>query len=150
MKSFKMLMMAALTILSVSVFAQEKAGKKDTRKHATLYTCPMHDTVAMKKPGNCPICGMKLERSKKEQMKAEVTKNYSCPMHLEVSSDKPGKCPKCGMDLTLSPKEKMKIATVNGYSCPMHPDVTSDKPGKCPKCGMDLKEKKAGQPNHQH
>src|SRR5687768_1307499 len=100
MKTIKMLMMAALTILCVSVFAQEKAGKKDTLKHAKFYTCAMHDSVAMKKPGNCPVCGMKLQRSKKEQMKAEVTKNYSCPMHVDVTSDGPGKCTKCGMDLT--------------------------------------------------
>ena len=108
MKSVKMLMMAALTIMSVSVFAQEKAGKRDTLKHTKLYTCSMHDSIAMKKPGNCPVCGMKLERSPKEQMKAEVVKNYSCPMHADVVSNKPGKCTKCGMDLNLSPKEKMK------------------------------------------
>lgn len=152
MKSFKMLMMAVLTILSVSVFAQEKAGKKDTQKNLTLYTCPTHDTVAKKKPGNCPVCGMKLERSKKEQMKAEVTKSYSCPMHLDVTSDKPGKCTKCGMDLTLSPKEKMKMEVVKAYSCPMkcEGDKTYDKPGKCPKCGMDLKEKKEEHSKHDH
>ena len=90
-------MMAALTIMSVSVFAQEKAGKRDTLKHTKLYTCLMHDSIAMKKPGNCPVCGMKLERSPKEQMKAEVVKNYSCPMHADVVSNKPGKCTKCGM-----------------------------------------------------
>jgi transcription initiation factor IIE alpha subunit len=127
--------------MTVSVHAQEKAGKKDTQKHATLYSCPMHDTVAMKKPGNCPVCGMKLERSKKEQMKVAVMKNYSCPMHAEVTSNKPGKCSKCGMDLNLSPKEKMKKEVMKMYSCPMHSDITSNKPGKCSKCGMDLKEK---------
>lgn len=152
MKSLKMLMMAALTILSVSVFAQEKAGKKDTLKHYTLYTCQTHDTIAMKKPGNCPICGMKLDRSKKEQMKAEITKNYSCPMHINVTSDKPGKCTQCGMDLSLSPKEKMKAAVMNAFACPMkcEGDKTYNKEGKCPKCGMALKEKKADNPNHQH
>ncbi len=141
MKAFKMLVMAALTIMTVSAHAQEKAGRKDTLKHVTLYSCPMHDTVAMKKPGNCPVCGMKLERSKKEQMKADVTKNYSCPMHADVTSDKPGKCSKCGMDLNLSPKEKMKKEVMKVYSCPMHSDIKSNKPGKCSKCGMDLKEK---------
>jgi transcription initiation factor IIE alpha subunit len=152
MKSLKMLMMAAFTIMSVTVFAQEKAGKKDTLKHTKFYTCAMHDSIAMKKPGNCPVCGMKLERSKKEQMKAEVTKNYSCPMHADVTSESPGKCTKCGMNLTLSAKEKMKMEVVKAYSCPMkcEGDKTYAQAGKCPKCGMNLKETKKEDPNHKH
>jgi transcription initiation factor IIE alpha subunit len=152
MKTIKVLMMAALTILSVSVFAQEKAGKKDTLKHSKLYTCAIHDSIAIKKPGNCPVCGMKMERSTKEHMKAEVTKNYSCPMHLDITDDKPGKCTKCGMDLTLSAKEKMKMEVVKTYSCPMkcEGDKTYDKEGKCPKCGMTLKAIKEDDPNHKH
>jgi len=146
MKTIQLLMMAVFTIVSVNIVAQEKAGKKDKAPHATLYTCPMHDSVATKKPGNCPVCGMKLELSKKEQMKKDVTKSYSCPMHPEVTSDKPSKCSKCGMDLVKS-KEKTKTEVAKTYVCPMHADVTSDKPGKCSKCGMSLKEKKD---NHNH
>ena len=145
-----MLLIAALTISSVSIFAQEKAGKKDTFKHTKLYTCTMHDSIAMKKPGSCPVCGMKLERSKKEQMKAEVTKNYSCPMHADVTSDSSGKCTKCGMNLVLTAKEKMKMEVVKAYCCPMkcEGDKTYDKAGKCPVCGMALKEKKDDHSNH--
>jgi hypothetical protein len=138
MKPIKLLMMAVLTITSLIAFSQEKAGRKDTTQHIKLYTCPMHDSLAIKEPGNCPICGMKLQLSKKEQMKIEVTKAYSCPMHLEEKSDKPGKCSKCGMNLILSPKEQMKTDVMNNYTCPMHNDVKSDKAGKCPKCGMTL------------
>ena len=138
MKSIKILLMAVLTILSVSLFAQNKAGKKDVTPHKVFYTCPMHDTIAMTKPGNCPICGMKLQLSKKEEMKMGSKKNYSCPIHITEVSDKPGKCPECGKDLVLTPKEKMKMQAMKLYTCPMHPDVTSDKSGKCPKCGMDL------------
>jgi transcription initiation factor IIE alpha subunit len=87
---------------------------------------------------------MKLELSKKEQMKKEVTKSYSCPMHPQEVSDKQGKCSKCGMDLVLSTKEKMKTEAVHNYFCPMkcEGDKTYDKPGKCPKCGMALTEVK--------
>lgn len=150
MKTIKILVVVALTILSVSLFAQEKAGKKDTLQHIKLYTCTMHDSVSMKKPGNCPVCGMKLERSKKEQMKAEVTKSYSCPMHADVTSNSPDKCSKCGMNLTLSAKEKMKTEVVKAYACPMkcEGDKTYDKAGKCPTCGMALKEKNENHSNH--
>lgn len=141
MKIMNVLLMAVFSILAITASAQSKAGKKDNAKHPQLYTCPMHDSVAAKKPGNCPVCGMKLELSKKEQMKTTVTKTYSCPMHADVTSDKPGTCSKCGMSLTMSTKEKMKTEVMNHYVCPMHADVTSDKPGKCSKCGMDLKKK---------
>jgi transcription initiation factor IIE alpha subunit len=146
MKTIKMLMMAALTFVTITAAAQTKRGYKDTSQHIRIYTCPMHDTIAMKKPGNCPICGMKLQLSKKEQMKQQVTKNYSCPLHPDVVSDNPGKCPKCGASLTMSAKEKMKL----GYYCPMHPDEMSDKPGKCPICGMALQQQKAHHSNHKH
>ena len=141
-------MMAALTIFSVSVFAQDsttkkmKAPKQKTEK--IKYNCPMHPEVTSNKAGTCSKCGMDLTRSKKEQMKMEVMKMYTCPMHPEEKSDKPGKCSKCGMNL----KETEKIT--KAYTCPMHPDVTSDKPGKCSKCNMDLKEKKEDHSNHKH
>lgn len=135
--------MAVLTILSMTLFAQTKAGRKDTSKHLTVYSCPMHDTVAMKKPGNCPICGMKLQLSKKEEMNMSHNKNYTCPIHLTEVSDQPGKCSKCGMTLNLSPKEKNKLGAMTNYTCPMHDNVSSDKPGKCPNCGMKLTQVKA-------
>ena len=139
-----MLMIAALTISSVSVFAQEKAGKKDTTQSTVLYICPMHPDVIMDKAGKCPKCGMELSVSKKEEMKIAVTKNYTCPVHADVISASSGKCPQCGKKLMLSKKEEMKTEVVKSYTCPMHPDVTGDKAGKCPKCGMDLTMKKTG------
>ena len=145
MKSLKMLMMAAITILSVSVFAQDTAKHKMS-KHQTdkmKYSCPMHPEVTSDKPGKCSKCGMDLLKSNKEKMKMESMKMYSCSMHPEVTSDKPGKCSKCGMDLTRSKKEQMKMEVMKMYTCPMHADVISDKPGKCPKCGMDLTEAKS-------
>lgn len=105
MRSFKMLLMAAFTILSVSVFGQH--AKSDTAKmpmhkmgQKTMYTCSMHPEVTSDKPGKCPKCGMDLVKMKKEKGKQMAMKMYSCSMHPEVTSDKPGKCSKCGMDLT--------------------------------------------------
>ena len=138
-----MLMIAALTINSISVFAQEKAGKKDTTQHTVLYSCSMHPNFISDKPGKCPKCGMDLTQlSAKEQLKRDVTKVYTCPVHADVLSTQPGKCPKCGEDLLKSKKEQMKEEVVKNYTCPMHPEVASDKEGKCPKCGMALVEKK--------
>lgn len=37
---------------------------------AKLYTCPMHPTYTSDKPGDCPICGMKLVPVKTEDKPA--------------------------------------------------------------------------------
>jgi len=140
------LMIAALTINSLSVLAQEKAGKKDTTQHTVLYACPMHPNVTGDKPGKCTECGMDLSLSRKDEMKKQVTKTYTCPVHLDVISDKSGKCPQCGKKLSLSKKEQMKAEVMNMYCCSMHPDITSDKPGKCPECKMKLEKVAAAKP----
>lgn len=100
MKSFKILMMAALTILSAGAFAQDttmKAPKQKTEK--VKYSCPMHPAEISEKPGKCSKCGTLMNRSLKEKMKMEVMKTYTCPMHPDVTGNKPGKCSKCNMDL---------------------------------------------------
>ena len=130
-----------LVFASTYIFAQ-KAGRVDTLKHANYYSCPMHPEVTGHEPGKCPKCGMELNLSTKEQMKAKEMKNYTCPVHLDVTKHDPGKCPKCGKKLNLSPKEQMKAEVVKLYTCPMHPEVALDKEGNCPKCGKTLVEKK--------
>lgn len=53
--------------------------------------------VESDKPGDCPKCGMRLERNPAYlETKLKV---WTCPMHPEVRQDHPGQCPKCGMDL---------------------------------------------------
>jgi len=130
-----------LFLTSTCIFAQ-KAGRVDTVKHATFYSCPMHPEVTGHEPGKCSKCGMELSLSTKEQMKAKEMKTYTCPVHLDVTKHDPGKCPKCGKKLDLSPKEQMKAEVVKMYTCPMHPEVALDKEGNCPKCGKTMVEKK--------
>ncbi|ODU24268.1 MAG: copper-transporting ATPase [Verrucomicrobia bacterium SCN 57-15] len=71
-------------------------------KHGGEYFCPMCPEVSSDKPGDCPKCGMPLERA--VSAPTETTRViYTCPMHPEVEQDHPGDCPKCGMP--LEPKE---------------------------------------------
>lgn len=53
--------------------------------------------VESDKPGDCPKCGMALERN--PAWKPDTKTLYTCPMHPEVQQDHPGDCPKCGMAL---------------------------------------------------
>ncbi|MDQ8180521.1 copper-translocating P-type ATPase [Pelagicoccus sp. SDUM812005] len=71
---------------------------EDVKPSATAkYYCPMCAGVESDKPGDCPKCGMSLERN--PAYKAPKKTNWTCPMHPEVQQDHPGECPKCGMDL---------------------------------------------------
>ncbi|HSH38277.1 MAG TPA: HAD-IC family P-type ATPase, partial [Chthoniobacterales bacterium] len=64
---------------------------------AAKYFCPMCPGVESDKPGDCPKCGMALERNPTWSPEAKTI--YTCPMHPEIEQDKPGDCPICGMDL---------------------------------------------------
>ena len=62
------------------------------------YFCPMCPAVESDKPGDCPKCGMRLERNSAYRSSADKT-IYTCPMHPEIEQDYPGDCPICGMRL---------------------------------------------------
>lgn len=109
MKKLFFVVFAAMA--SLTTVAQNKNHTADSTTVKLKYSCPMHADVTSNKPGSCSKCGMPLAKSKKEQMKMEVTKSYVCPMHADVASDKPGKCSKCGMELQ---KVKQKVKTVKG------------------------------------
>ena len=93
MKNIKLLFLTALSLITVSLFAQstEKQNKKTEK---VKFSCPMHADVTSDKAGACSKCGMDLTKSKTEK-----NNSYSCPMHADVTSDKAGACSKCGMNL---------------------------------------------------
>jgi CopA family copper-resistance protein len=111
------LKMTAANLNGMQVGGNENNGK-DKR---VIYTCPMHPQIQKDKPGNCPICGMKLVKQKNKNI-AEPAKRNEREM----------KMPEKG---TTSKGEAII------YTCPMHPEVQSNKPGNCPKCGMKLVKK---------
>jgi len=79
---------------------EEDKSKKEERKTSKKYYCPMCEGVESNEPGECPKCGMALERTGALRAKRKA---YTCPMHPEVEQDEPGDCPKCGME--LEPKD---------------------------------------------
>ncbi|WP_255493294.1 copper-translocating P-type ATPase [Dysgonomonas sp. HDW5B] len=85
---------------SCSVIPQKPAVKVENIQVDGIYYCPMYcegDKV-YHKSGNCPVCGMNLEKKPTLQV---ASAKYACPMHCEGDKvyDKPGNCPVCGMDL---------------------------------------------------
>jgi len=71
--------------------------KKQKHEEGDTYYCPMlcEGDKKYDNPGDCPVCGMDLEKEKSKKKKTV----YTCPMHPEVEQKEPGSCPKCGMDL---------------------------------------------------
>ncbi|HHT9108943.1 MAG TPA: efflux RND transporter periplasmic adaptor subunit, partial [Candidatus Wunengus sp. YC63] len=108
------------------------------------YVCPMKCHTS-KEPGNCPVCGMKLEKiplSKGEKIvekpSVKVETLYECPMKCYASKTD-GDCPVCGMHL----EKKELPVEVSGEKltciCPQEWDPTTA-PKSCPMCGMMLQK----------
>ena len=83
------------TVLFTLACSQRTSGE-------TKYHCPMHPTVVADKPGDCPICGMKLvkkEISASPAVASPVKKTmYRSTMNSGEVSDRPGK-DSMGMDM---------------------------------------------------
>lgn len=75
----------------------DSATHKVEPRPSAKFFCPMCSGVESDTPGDCPKCGMALERN--PAWKAPVKTLYTCPMHPEIVSHDPGSCPKCGMAL---------------------------------------------------
>ena len=144
----KIIVMAFGLAINYAAFTQEMKGmdmsKKENTKQAqpVTYTCVMHPQIHATKPGNCPICGMKLVKEKpKTVAKPTMTTDDT---HMQMSKDTlMGKTMDMGnmkMDnMKMAPKEKQEAAT---YTCVMHPQIHATKPGNCPICGMKLVKEK--------
>lgn len=125
-----------------------------TEPAAYEYVCPMECHTA-KTDGNCPVCGMRLERKEIPIGVSGEKLICICPQEWDITKA-PESCPICGMMLqttvtTTTPtgEEKQKFV----YMCPMA-CMTSGKPGECDQCkrpmgqweikdGLGIKVKKA-------
>ncbi len=143
-----------LALVAVAALAALMLGCGGAATPGVRYHCPMHPTFIADKPGDCPICGMRLVPIR-EKLAPTTVPRYVCPMHPDVTSDRPGRCPECGMPLVaakvnpaasatadpspapeLDPRTPAAPRRVLYYRSPMNPSVTSPVPMK-DEMGMD-------------
>lgn len=122
--------------LSILAFSTPVRSGQERSSTSIVWTCPVHRELTETEPGECPLCGRELVRTRVQQF-------WSCPLHAVVVKDASGKCPICGRELYLTSREV-------SYSCPMHPDVREIEPGSCPVCGMALVEGSRARPHQDH
>lgn len=87
----------------------------------------MHPTYVSDKPGDCPICGMRLVPIEEEKHSASVARASAGT--------------NSGEEHAHPTASGQAAANHQIWTCPMHPEVVSDKPGRCPKCNMPLEQK---------
>jgi len=98
---------------SLPTTTQEDADKyvESLPSGAAYYQCSMHANVVADKPGDCPLCGMKLDEKRKESTHVvegpqapsmeRWAEGYACPMHPDELSGTPGICRTCNCGMTM-------------------------------------------------
>src|SRR3989338_6168690 len=155
-KKFFVLGVIVLLVAGGAVMMSGTAGKPSKAGEAArardVYYCPMHPTYTSERPGDCPICNMKLvkkedsaamspQKQVAQQLRdicvmhncAQAHGGKSCPMLVVGKEGESIDCPVCGKHII----EGGKVKKILYWTDPMIPGYKSDTPGQSP-MGMDL------------
>jgi Cu(I)/Ag(I) efflux system membrane fusion protein len=78
-----LLVLAVVSIGSYVMWRRAPTGATHAAKKA-LYRCPMHPSYTSDKPGECPICGMTLERIPEKETAAAAARPGNVPGLVDV------------------------------------------------------------------
>ncbi len=152
----KLLMVAGLALLVAGGMVLAMRSGMFTVSHRTqqaTYYCPMHPTYTSDRPGDCPICQMRLVKrdaatapsSSQNTRTAKdvcylhtcpmVHAGQPCPMLVVAKSGESVTCPICKQHITEGNASTPR--RILYWTDPMIPGYKSNAPGKSP-MGMDL------------
>ncbi len=94
----------------------------DHRGEETLYTCPMHPQIVQDRPGDCPICGMRLVPVRKEEKKEAVSHDGHDMAGLTAVTIDPAR--QALMGITFEKAEKRKLIKEIRTTARILPDET--------------------------
>ena len=108
----------------------------------TIYYCPMkcEGDKTYNKPGQCPVCNMKLIPVNDQKPEAQSCCNHEPGYHAHSANNHGSKSL---MDKKQAdPKMNERKNEAGKYYCPMRceGDKVYDEPGDCPVCGMHLQQ----------
>lgn len=98
-----------------------------------VWYCPMHPNYISDRPGDCPICNMKLV---KREVDPPSPENHSAP--LNIARDEPLKSFSVEELIKLKPGEICLLHKCKMGTCLMAMTPEFAQLGKCPHCGEDL------------
>jgi len=121
-------LVALMIFGAAGAFALREFSSESAHKHAAKYYCPMHPSYTSDRPGDCPICNMRLV-----PMPAAHTPEANAnalQAHKQASGN--------GVSAGEARSDASAHKHAAKYYCPMHPSYTSDRSGDCPICNMRL------------
>ncbi len=152
-KPFVIGVVAAVAVTAAVGAAVLTARRAHQMTHAVYY-CPMHPSYTSNRPGDCPICNMKLVKQEtvssastghdhSQQAEticllhncAKLHQGQPCPMTVVAKPGEKVTCPICGA--YIADTSGGTLRKILYWTDPMIPGYRSETPGKSP-MGMDL------------
>lgn len=149
------LAVAVVAVVGVAATVAIRQVSQTAGKMPATYYCPMHPTYTSDRPGDCPICNMKLVKREPATVPApaaaQVSKQFEsicylhncpklhegrpCPMTVVAKPGEKVTCPICGTHVAEA--ATVKDRKILYWTDPMIPGYRSQQPGKSP-MGMEL------------